>query len=175
MALPWQTDTASCRNGYDKTYDPYAPTFWPARVPNQVLAEADYDTVMDTSLPIEERRAAFERRAVWLRFLDGDKLHQINQMITEFGRFGVVERRAGPGDPEFPAQILVESEVGFPTAGVPLMRNLFTLHVPEAADPAEAPQAIAYAVARTGLREEEVTAGFIDKVQRFTGRRRRRD
>ena len=38
MAMPWQTDAASCRSGYDSTYDPYLPTFWPARVPNQVLS-----------------------------------------------------------------------------------------------------------------------------------------
>ena len=31
MALPWQTDTASCRAGYDKQYDMHLPTFWPAR------------------------------------------------------------------------------------------------------------------------------------------------
>ena len=49
MALPWQGDTAFCRSGYDPEYDPYVPTFWPARVPNQVLTEEDYGTVMDTS------------------------------------------------------------------------------------------------------------------------------
>ena len=47
MAVPWQTDTASCRSGYVKKYDPYLPTFWPARVPNQVLAEENYNIVMD--------------------------------------------------------------------------------------------------------------------------------
>src|SRR6266540_4881195 len=39
MAVPWQCDTASCRSGYDPDYDPYLPTFWPARVPNHVLTE----------------------------------------------------------------------------------------------------------------------------------------
>src|SRR5207248_10201689 len=41
MAVPWQTDTASCRSGYVRTYDPYVPSFWPARVPNQVLTLHD--------------------------------------------------------------------------------------------------------------------------------------
>jgi hypothetical protein len=27
MAVPWQTDTASCRSGYLTSYDPYVPTF----------------------------------------------------------------------------------------------------------------------------------------------------
>jgi hypothetical protein len=38
MAVPWQTDSASCRSGYEAEYDPYIPTFWPSRVPNHVLA-----------------------------------------------------------------------------------------------------------------------------------------
>ena len=42
MGLPWQADTAYCRSGYDADYDPYVPTFWPARVPNQVLTDAAY-------------------------------------------------------------------------------------------------------------------------------------
>jgi hypothetical protein len=32
MAVPWQTDSASCRSGYEAEYDPYLPTFWPYRV-----------------------------------------------------------------------------------------------------------------------------------------------
>lgn len=35
MAVPWQTDTSSCRSGYTPDYDPYAPSFWPARVPTK--------------------------------------------------------------------------------------------------------------------------------------------
>lgn len=42
MAVPWQTDTASCRSGYVPEYDPYLPTFWPHRVPNHVLTEILY-------------------------------------------------------------------------------------------------------------------------------------
>src|SRR3954462_5837492 len=59
MAVPWQTDTASCRSGYVPAYDPYVPTFWPARVPNQVLSEANYKKVMNEDVPLDERLAAF--------------------------------------------------------------------------------------------------------------------
>ena len=45
MAVPWQTDTSSCRSGYAADYDPYLPTFWPQRVPNQVLTQASYDKI----------------------------------------------------------------------------------------------------------------------------------
>ena len=47
MGLPWQADTAYCRSGYDTAYDPFVPTFWPARVPNQVLTEANYGIAID--------------------------------------------------------------------------------------------------------------------------------
>jgi len=110
MAVPWQTDTASCRAGYEKRYDPHLPTFWPARVPNQVLTNASYEIVMDKGRPLAERLAAFARRAAWPRPLglkDGYQA-QINRMITNFGDMGVVEHRGGPGDPEFPSSMEVE-------------------------------------------------------------------
>lgn len=109
MAVPWQTDTASCRSGYQKTYDPYLPTFWPARVPNQVLSRENYDIVMDKAKPMSERLAAFANRAAWIRPL-GSKSYtdQINNMIHNFGDMGVVEHRPGPGDAAFPASMEVE-------------------------------------------------------------------
>lgn len=110
MAVPWQTDTASCRSGYLKTYDPYLPTFWPARVPNQVLTRESYDVVMDEKRPLGERLAAFANRAAWTRPL-GSKSYtsQINNMIRDFGEMGVVEVREGPSDHEhFPAVMEVE-------------------------------------------------------------------
>ena len=70
MGLPWQGDTAYCRSGYDPDFDPYLPTFWPGRVPNQVLTEEDYQIVIDTSQPLADRIAAFNRRASWYRFID---------------------------------------------------------------------------------------------------------
>ena len=110
MALPWQTDTASCRSGYQKTYDPYVPTFWPARVPNQVLTRENYEIVMDKNRPIAERMAAFANRAAWVRPL-GSKSYtdQINNMIARYGAMGVVEWQPGPGDKEFPESMEVEN------------------------------------------------------------------
>ncbi len=109
MALPWQGDTAFCRSGYDLSYDPYVPTFWPARVPNQVLTEEDYETVMNTALPREQRIAAYNRRAKWLRALKGSAPDQMMEMIKHFGAMGIVEARPGPADdPDFPSVIYVE-------------------------------------------------------------------
>jgi hypothetical protein len=110
MAVPWQTDTASCRSGYTRTYDPYVPTFWPARVPNNVLTEENYRKVMDESLPLGDRLAAFATRSSWIRPLgSGSYTDQINNMVDHFGKLGVVEVREGPSDREnFPAVIEVE-------------------------------------------------------------------
>src|SRR3989442_2335129 len=66
MAVPWQTDTASCRSGYEG-FTASTPTFWPARVPNQVLSDDDYLKVMDKTLSPDERWAAFRNRLDWLR------------------------------------------------------------------------------------------------------------
>ena len=47
MAVPWQTDTSSCLSRYKHDVDGYLPTFWPARVPNDVLDLESYQAVMD--------------------------------------------------------------------------------------------------------------------------------
>jgi hypothetical protein len=113
MALPWQGDTAFCRSGYDAAYDPYLPTFWPARVPNQVLTEEDYQVVMNPEAPREERIAAFNRRANWLRALKGSAPDVMMEMIRHFGAMGIVEARPGlSDDPDFPAVIYVETLAG---------------------------------------------------------------
>ena len=111
MAIPWQADSASCRSGYDKTYDPYLPTFWPARVPNQVMSEADYNTVMDTNNDLGVRLQAFANRANWFAPLGLDKpyVQQLNHMIHHFAEMGIVEVRPGVSDdPAFPRTMQVQ-------------------------------------------------------------------
>lgn len=105
MAVPWQTDTASCRSGYDAAYDPYLPTFWPARVPNQVLTPQDYAVVMDDDRPMADRLAAFARRASWDAPLgEGTYVDKINVLAEDIDCVAVVEVMPGPaGVPAFPA------------------------------------------------------------------------
>lgn len=121
MAVPWQTDTASCRSGYDKSYDPYVPSFWPARVPNQVLTKENYEIVCDTTRPLGERMAAFASRAAWINPLGSTSYTaQINNMIAHFDHLGVVEVRKGPPDHEnFPVYMEVEDQ-HVPIHDVPL-------------------------------------------------------
>jgi hypothetical protein len=174
MAVPWQTDTASCRSGYETAYDPYVPSFWPARVPNQVLTKENYDVVMDTGRPMSERRRAFANRAAWIEPLGTESYtSQINNMIRHFDHLGVVEARPGPDDGAFPAVIEVE--------------DLHHLILPDDADeaalnearmtsaaPSGAPSASAVGVRRgAGASAADVDLSGIEKVNRFPGGLRR--
>lgn len=112
MALPWQGDTAYCRSGYDMEYDPYLPTFWPARVPNQVLTEIDYNTLCDTKELMATRVAAFQNRPSWLRQLPAENPapEQMMYMIQHFGEMGVLEAKPRPEDMDWlPDFIYVEN------------------------------------------------------------------
>ncbi|MEV7211900.1 LodA/GoxA family CTQ-dependent oxidase [Kitasatospora cineracea] len=178
MAIPWQTDTVSCRSGYESTalpsvrYDPHVPTFWPARVPNHVLTEEDFRIVNQedgTTRTDEEREDAFARRASWLRGLRGEYKEQLARSVTEWHDFGIVEtRRYTVGDGRFPTVLQVESTPGFPLEGVSPDRNLVTLHVPETTlGTAAHAGLLAAAVAHTGYSADEITVGYVDKLDPF--------
>jgi L-Lysine epsilon oxidase N-terminal/L-lysine epsilon oxidase C-terminal domain len=114
MAVPWQTDTASCRAGYPGTEFPddgFIPSFWPARVPNTVLSEANYQTVIDPSQPLDRRIAAFYDRGLWYQSLGPKRpyLEQITRMVDHFSELGVMERREAPSDANFPSVMYVET------------------------------------------------------------------
>lgn len=111
MAIPWQTDTASCRDGYNLAYDPYLPTFWPARVPNNMLNQANYAKVINETLPLTERQQAFNEREFWLDDLPigptTDYLAQINSMIDHFADLAVVLPQSKAGVSHFPTVMQV--------------------------------------------------------------------
>ncbi|QGZ37782.1 hypothetical protein IP92_02952 [Pseudoduganella flava] len=158
MAVPWHTDTASCRSGYVPEYDPYVPTFWPARVPNEVLTRENYAVVMDEGRPLGERLAAFANRAGWLTPLGtADYTETINNMVAHFGELGVVEQRDGPSDrAHFPAFIEVEDQ--HPT--IP--------PEPESAEKArDTRQRTLRIGARVSTRSRSFDLSHIDKVKRF--------
>ena len=115
LAVPWQTDTASCRSGYEPKIDPYLPTFWAARVPNHVLTRESYEIVRNLSLPLAVRRQAFNTRAAFFRDIDRPTREQtLARMVESWFRLGLVEERPGPGDNAFPTSMRVETERGFP-------------------------------------------------------------
>ena len=111
MAVPWQTDTSSCLSAYKQEVDGYLPTFWPARVPNDILDLESYQAVMDESLSLDERQHAFETRVKWLRDLPGFGVAsqiRINAFIRQWAGAGVVTPHPGPDDALFPDTFWVE-------------------------------------------------------------------
>jgi hypothetical protein len=112
MAVPWQTDTSSCLSRYKRDVDDYLPAFWPARVPNDVLAPEQYAVVMNGARSLEERQRAFNDRVKWLRGLPGfevNSIERVNAFIVQWSRAGVVTRQPGPADgAPFPEEIWVE-------------------------------------------------------------------
>lgn len=110
MAVPWHADTAFCRSGYDRSYDPFAPSFWPARVPNQVLSATDYAVVVDPGQPASRRLEAFSDRTNWNEPLGKGIGPAMEKMVKIFGSMGLVEQREGvAGDPSLPAMMMVAS------------------------------------------------------------------
>jgi hypothetical protein len=120
------------------------PTFWPARVPNNVITAENYAKVMDESLPLGDRLAAFATRSPWIRGLGNvSYTDQINNMIHHFGDLGVVEVREGPSDRDhFPAVMEVEQIAPKPR------QRMLAMRMPETA-------------------EEDVDLTGIEKVNRF--------
>lgn len=123
MACPWQTDTSSCLSAYRPYGGEYLPTFWPARVPNDVLTEAEYERIMGGAASIAAKEEAFDatRRERWLRgivYQNGTGFPAMKIVkplptavfVDQWPHVGIVVRRPGPGMPDlFPDEFWVES------------------------------------------------------------------
>jgi hypothetical protein len=119
MAVPWQTDTSSCLSGYVPIMGQYVPTFWPVRVPNDVLTEEDYLVLMDPGKTLIQKNTAFENRLKWLRGIVykygyppqrvSPSTKGINLFITEWPQVGILIQKEGPGDENFPEKMWVEN------------------------------------------------------------------
>ncbi|MDQ3813333.1 MAG: LodA/GoxA family CTQ-dependent oxidase, partial [Armatimonadota bacterium] len=120
MAVPWQTDDASCGA---PLRDPL-PAWWPARVPDHVISERIYRQIMDSSLSADERLRFFTQREEWLRHLQQQPYEaRINDMIQKWSQIGIILEQPGPIDPGAPAlpdTLFVELESDFPEPGLPL-------------------------------------------------------
>lgn len=92
LGVPWQTDEASCLSGYDtSTYLPL-PSFWAARVPNQVLSEDSYMRMEDANVNIAQRLKHFDYRQDWLRDFGVKYEKKINLMIAEWHELGIITK-----------------------------------------------------------------------------------
>lgn len=115
MVLPWQVDTASCGAGYDPKTNPFFPTFWPARVPNQVLPEMHYRQALNAEASETQRVKQFSLRLDWLRDLllltQTGQIEKINQFLADWSKVGIVTRReVPPGNSLLPPVVHVEMQ-----------------------------------------------------------------
>ncbi|HEX6184857.1 MAG TPA: LodA/GoxA family CTQ-dependent oxidase [Pyrinomonadaceae bacterium] len=112
MGVPWQTDGASCLSGYELgTYLPL-PSFWAARVPNQVLSERSYKRVLDEGLPVVQRLKHLFYRLDWLRYFGPDYETRINDNVAKWDKLGIIAEVEGSADHAehgLPARLWVET------------------------------------------------------------------
>jgi hypothetical protein len=113
MGVPWQTDEASCLSGYNVSLYLTLPSFWAARVPNQVLPEDSYKRLIDTNLNDAQRLKHFDYRVDWLRDLGTQYIPRINAMIEEWHKLGIIVAHPlpeGAANQWLPNQLWVESD-----------------------------------------------------------------
>lgn len=115
LGVPWQTDEASCLSGYTPAYYLSLPSFWAARVPNQVLSSDSFKRLSDKKLNTAQRQKHFDYRQDWLRDLGSQYVTRINNMVAYWHQLGIitpVEQSQGE-DSGLPSKSWVESGVNF--------------------------------------------------------------
>lgn len=93
LGIPWQTDEASCNS--DADYAPSLflsmPSFWGARVPEQVLSNEAFSRAVDDRSPVVQRRKHFDYREDWLRDIRGLSYQdRITAMVSRWWQLGIV-------------------------------------------------------------------------------------
>jgi len=114
LGIPWQTDEASCLSGYNSSNYLSLPSFWAARVPNQVLAWKSYERLLDPALPAAQKVKHLTYRQFWLRDLNASGAYQdrINNMVKNWHAIGIVAEQpvpGGPAEPWWPHRYWVET------------------------------------------------------------------
>jgi len=125
MACPWQTDTSSCLSSYQQYSGEYLPTFWPARVPNDVMTNEQFKTLTNPKSSERKRAEAFNplNRPKWLRGIDytndipAKNIHAPNpRKVFTYTWWQVailVPKETGLKDPAYPKQVWVETGRSF--------------------------------------------------------------
>ena len=113
LGVPWQTDEASCNSDADYAPSLYLsmPSFWGARVPEQVLSTEGWSRVVDASAAEAQRWKHFHYREDWLRDIRGrNYLERITSMVSRWWQLGIVTPRHAVDVPEaMPAFAHVET------------------------------------------------------------------
>ncbi|WP_323769808.1 LodA/GoxA family CTQ-dependent oxidase [Antarctobacter sp.] len=112
MGVPWQTDEASCNSGLVYTPSRYlsSPSFWGARVPNQVMPIEAYNIAITPGLAPLQVQRHFSNRRFWLRDLQGTGYaERIDNMVHKWWMTGLVEAHTPPEGSGLPDPCFVET------------------------------------------------------------------
>ncbi|TIL65612.1 LodA/GoxA family CTQ-dependent oxidase [Mesorhizobium sp.] len=95
LGVPWQTDGTSCNSSADYFPSTFLsmPTFWGARVPDQVLAAANYERAaqLNPAKSSVQAQKHFMLRVDWLRDIRGpDYYYRLDKMVNEWAELGMV-------------------------------------------------------------------------------------
>ncbi|MFK8161287.1 MAG: hypothetical protein AB8H12_02385, partial [Lewinella sp.] len=112
-------------SGYRTFSGEYLPTFWPARVPNDVLTEEDYNELQKSGQDPVAQLDYFNpaRRKKWLRGYifknDGSPLYSgsiqsrikgVEKFVAEWGKIGILTKKEIPSPPPYlPKEVWVET------------------------------------------------------------------
>jgi L-lysine epsilon oxidase C-terminal domain len=101
MGVPWQTDEASCNSSAEYAPSTYLsmPSYWGARVPDQVLSSQAWNRAQDAAAgPLQQLKHALYRED-WLRDVRGvDYYGRIDNMVRLWSTLGILEPMATPPD-----------------------------------------------------------------------------
>ena len=112
MGVPWQTDEASCNSGMIYSPELYlsSPSFWGARVPNQVLSMDAFNLAKSPDLTAQQKDRHFSNRHLWLRDINGKGYAaRIDKMVSRWWRLGLVEAQVPPEGSDLPNPTFVET------------------------------------------------------------------
>ena len=129
VGVPWQTDEASCMYGYAPSLHLVLPTFWAARVPNNVLSADSYMRLTDKTLNIAQRLKHLDHRQDWMRDLGTQYQTRINNMVAKWNELGIITKHPLPEGSrhEFlPNQLWVESDRGPFDTNDPTFKQVLT-------------------------------------------------
>lgn len=113
LGVPWQTDEASCLSGYMASLYLALPSFWAARVPNQVLSGDSFTRLSDSGINDAQRLKHLDYRQDWLRDLGTQYQSKINNMVARWHELGIIVQHPLPKTGEtkwLPEQLWVESD-----------------------------------------------------------------
>ena len=116
LGVPWQTDEASCLSDFEYSPSTYLsmPSYWGARVPNQVLSAEAWSRATDGVSPAMQRVKHMSYREDWTRDINGrDYYERIATMVDEWWMLGMLAPQNTPQhlrDLGIPERVFVEGK-----------------------------------------------------------------